>query len=644
MARGLAVVIAVMCALAGCGDKREPHRDPPPAQPRGVDPLASLRLPDEPIDWTKPIAKRTRDLSGYAGSAACKPCHAKEYASYERHSMARTGMRPIGSVDQAWIGKIFDAATPVTHARSGFRYTPARHGAKYTLTETLLDANGAAIASWDEPITHVFSAGSYGLAFYSERGGKLIHLPIDYYAKAARWDLDPMAFGGNPRIGVQLDTYCISCHSDEPAQRFTDPLPPGVGCERCHGPSKQHISSLRPEDTFGPKQHPSARRQLEVCAQCHQSTFPVLRPGRDHFDFHPGEQLDAMRVNFLADPAEQDRVKLLDHAERLVRSACWRGARDKMTCTTCHDPHTSSLEKDAAWWDGKCLQCHDRTACTDTKAHRDAAGDHCTPCHMRSGTTSNVPLVAVTDHWIQKRPPPIKPGPTESPRSLVAWSTHFGEPVPDGGASALAHADAGLTDEATRLAVAALAKAPTVQLYDFIANAYLARRRPRDAGLAYRAALHLDPDDSGALFGYARVMLDAKQPAEAQHAFERMLQLDPDDVAALETLGIDRYRNGDRAKAVELFRRAANTGRASGIAYVGLALDARGDAKAELAWLEKAWRAEPRDRWILDELGAVAGVIGDAKLITETSRRRAAITPVAASAASAWIPVQNRRQ
>src|SRR6185312_9992709 len=142
----------------------------------------------------------------------------------------------------------------------------------------------------------------------------------------------------------------------------------------------------------------------------------------------------------------------------------------------------------------------------------------------------------------------------------------------------------------------------------------------------------------------ARVMLDAKQPAEAQHAFERMLQLDPDDVAALETLGIDRYRNGDRAKAVELFRRAANTGRASGIAYVGLALDARGDAKAELAWLEKAWRAEPRDRWILDELGAVAGVIGDAKLITETSRRRAAITPVAASAASAWIPVQNRRQ
>ena len=643
MARGLVVLVAI--GLIACGDNRDPHRDRPQQPPaRGVDPLEALHLPDAPIDWSKPVAKRTRDLSGYAGSAACKPCHAKEYASYQRHSMARTGMRPIASVDQAWIGKIFDAATPVIHARSGFRYTPVRDGAHYAVTETLLDASGGAVASWDEPITHVFSAGSYGLAFYSERGGRLIHLPIDYYAKAARWDLDPMAFGGNPRIGVQLDTYCISCHSDEPAQRFVDPLAPGIGCERCHGPSKEHVSSLRPEDTVGPKRKLSARRQLEVCAQCHQSTFPVLREGRDHFDFRPGEQLDAMRANFLADPAEQDRVKLLDHAERLVRSRCWLGARDKMTCTTCHDPHTSSLEKDAAWWDGKCMQCHDRAACTDTKAHRDAAGDHCTPCHMRSGTTSNVPLVAVTDHWIQKRPPPIKPGPTEAPRSLVAWSVHLGEPVPDAGASAIAHADAGLTDEATRLAIAALAKQPSAQLYDLVANAYLARHHPRDAGLAYRAALRLDPDDNGALFGYARVMLDAHQPAEAQHAFERMLQLDPDDVAALETLGIDRYRNGEHAKAVELFRRAANTGRASGIAFVGLALDARGDAKQELAWLELAWRAEPRDRWILDELDAVAATLGDRNLIAETSRRRAAITTVAGSPASAWIPGQNRRQ
>ena len=236
-----------------------------------------------------------------------------------------------------------------------------------------------------------------------------------------------------------------------------------------------------------------------------------------------------------------------------------------------------------------------------------------------------MPLVSVTDHWIQKRPPPIAPGPTQPPRSLVAWSTHLGEPVADAGASALAHADAGLTDEATRLAIAAVAKQPSAPLYDLLATAYLSRHHEREAGLAYRAALRLDPDDTGALFGYARVMLDQHQADEARHAFDRMLQLDPDDVAALETLGIDLYRSGDHAHASELFQRAAATGRASGIAYVGLALDARGDPKQELAWLELAWRAEPRDRWILDELATAAA--NDPARLADISRRRSALEP-----------------
>ncbi|MEO8550249.1 MAG: hypothetical protein ABI678_09750 [Kofleriaceae bacterium] len=625
MARGLAVIAI---ALIACGDKREAHREPPPPRPASVDPLDAVHFTDAPLDWTRPVGTATHDLSGFAGSRACKSCHAAIYASYERHSMARTGMRPIGAVDQAWIGKLFAAGTEVKHARSGFSYRPSRRGDAYVITEALLGADGTPIETWDEPVTHVLSAGSYGLAFYTLRGGRLIHLPIDYYAKAARWDLDPMAFGGNPRLGVALDTYCISCHSDEPARRFADPLPGGISCERCHGPSRLHVKSLRAEDTVGPKAKLSARRQLEVCAECHQSTFPVLREGRDHFGFRPGEVLDTLRVNFIADPAEPDRMKLLAHAERLVQSACWRGSKDKMTCTTCHDPHKSSLEQPASYWDGKCLQCHERAACTDP--HRDDPGNHCTTCHMRAGATSNVPLVSVTDHWIQKRPPPIKPGPNEKPRALAAWSTTIGDPV-DGldAATALAHADVGLTDEAIRRAIAAK---PTAALDDLLASAFLAKHRVRDAGLAYRAALHLDLDDTTALFGYAKIMLDEKQPDEARRAFERMLQLDPDDLAALETFGIYLYRTGDPARAIQLFTRAASTHRASGITYVALAFAARGDPDRELAWLELAWRAEPRDRWILDELARVH----DPRI----ERRRAAIERlgVGSSAATAWLP------
>ena len=413
----------------------------------GEDPLDSLRWDSTPLDWSRPIAAKTRDLSGYAGSLACKACHEPLYATYAKHSMARTGMRPVES---AGFDALFDAANDVDHVRSGFRYRPVRRGKQYFVSETLLGTDGKPVATWEEPVTHVFSAGSYGLALYSRRNGRLIHLPIDYYAQAKQWDLDPMAFGGNPRMNVQLDTFCISCHSDEPAKRYDDPLPGGIGCERCHGPSKKHVVSQKPEDTIGPAQL-SMRRQLDLCTQCHESTFEQQRPGRDHFDYHPGEPLDAFRVNFVEDPPNVDHVKLLAHPERLVRSACWRGG--KLTCTTCHDPHVSSLDEPAAYWDGKCLGCHDKQACTDTPAHRATEGDHCWHCHMQRGPTSKMPLVTITDHWIQKRPVPMKPDAPVTPRSLIAWSTFIGEPVPDEAALARAYADAGLMDEAVKHAV-----------------------------------------------------------------------------------------------------------------------------------------------------------------------------------------------
>jgi hypothetical protein len=615
--RGLVAVTLIALAI-GCRE-REHAAPPPPAV--HVDPLDRVRLDSTPLDWSRPVAAKPRDLSGYAGSLACKPCHEPLYATYIKHSMARTGMRPV---ETAGFEALFDAANDVDHVKSGFRYRPIRRGKQYFVSETLLGTDGAPVATWEEPVTHVFSAGSYGLALYSRRNGRLIHLPIDYYAQAKKWDLDPMAFGGNPRMNVQLDTFCISCHSDEPAKRFDDPLPGGIGCERCHGPSKKHVTSQKAEDTIGPAQL-SARRQLDLCTQCHQSTFEQQKPGRDHFDFHPGENLDAFRVNFLEDPAEPDRVKLLAHAERLVRSACWRASKDKMTCTSCHDPHVSSISEPESYWDGKCLGCHDTQACTDTPAHRAAEGDHCWHCHMRRGPTSKLPLVTITDHWIQKRPPPMKPDAPVAPHALIPWSQFIGEPVVDAGAAARAYADAGLMDEAVKRAVDAVATAPSAPLYDLLASAYIAKYRVPDAGRAFQAALRIDPDDETALLGYARVMLDARRADEATHAFERMLAIDPENVAALETWGVYLARTGDRARAIDLFRRAAATGRASGIAYVGLA---EGEGSAEkMRWLERAFRAEPHDKWVVDHLNP-----------EPNPERRKQLGYLTNTPASAWLP------
>ena len=83
MTRGLIVVIAL---AIGCRERE--HKPPPPPVAQDVDPLDTLRWDPTPLDWSRPIAAKTRDLSGYAGSLACKQCHEPLYATFAKHSMA----------------------------------------------------------------------------------------------------------------------------------------------------------------------------------------------------------------------------------------------------------------------------------------------------------------------------------------------------------------------------------------------------------------------------------------------------------------------------------------------------------------------------------------------------------------------------
>src|SRR5512141_1457779 len=114
--------IVITLALAGCEGHRDAHPAPAAgsaasspgsaAPPPGADPLAAIAWNDAPLDWSLPIGHATRDLSGYAGSAACTACHEPIAKTYARHSMARTGMRAIASLpaaDTAMLAKIFDA-------------------------------------------------------------------------------------------------------------------------------------------------------------------------------------------------------------------------------------------------------------------------------------------------------------------------------------------------------------------------------------------------------------------------------------------------------------------------------------------------------------------------------------------------------
>jgi Flp pilus assembly protein TadD len=311
----------------------------------------------------------------------------------------------------------------------------------------------------------------------------------------------------------------------------------------------------------------------------------------------------------------------------------------------------SSLEEPAKWWDEKCASCHaDPSAktCTEDAKVRATKNDHCIACHMRKGPPVRPDLVTVTDHWIQRRPPPVKSG-EEIPKAIKAWSSFFGEHDEGADLSAVevvALDESGLTDDAVAREIAATAGFPHVPRF----YAFLAEQCARPGGAPTCAhvnatVLRFAPDDADALLGFARAMLDFGSPAalgEARHALDRLVAIDPDTQIPLETLGVFSFRTGDVEAARDDFTRATSYPFAAashvGLAVLALRAGKNADAAAEL---EAARLVEPRDGWIGDRLEKLYVSIGDAKHADDLARilkwfdahggRR--LTP-----ASAWLP------
>ena len=599
-------VTAMLCLLA-CNSSTSSA--PPPERPP---------VPVPKLDWARAIPQTPAGGAiepGYAGSATCKPCHEAIDKSYARHGMARSGVRRIEDVDRAWLTKIFDGAAPVVHEATGFTYRPYRDGDRFLVEES------RANHSWVQPITHTMGSGDAGMAFYFKDNDRFFQIPIDWYPSARRFGIDPGFTNNDLRFFSTLDTACVACHTDPPrhsltaASVFVEPMPAGIGCERCHGPGATHVASSRGEDIVNPFKL-SPRQQVEVCAQCHQDTSSVYLPGKQPFGFRPGDSLDTFRRNHLREPAEPDRMVLLAHPERMTRSDCYVKSEGKLTCTTCHDPHATSRGRPVAHWRARCTACHEapKQTCTESKQVRAKVGDDCVQCHMRRGATDDIPAVTVVDHWIQVRPPPIRPGPAGPPKQIVAWSKHLTgtEPTVEAAAGSAVALDAyGKTEEAGRIAQAAVDRDSRVpEVYEIAAAQHGMRGNADAVARTLAKLLAFQPDRRRALMMFALAALDAGTPAwrtEAEHALDRMIALDPRDQRALEIKGMTLVRDGRHRDGKDLLERAAAAGPAGGSAHVGLAALAikANDRAAAIQHLEAARRIEPRDPWIHQRLAGL---------------------------------------
>ena len=358
----LALAIAAFSAGALLWLSRPWNQEPPV-------PSATFPLPpvsDSPFRNTGPDAH-------YLGSESCKACHEARTASFRATGMGRS----MAEVDPALepANAVFD------HVKSGRRYQVTRKGGRLWHRELLLDGGPKEMVLAEYPLKYVIGSGRHGGTYVAEAEGFLVESPLTWYASRQAWGMSP-GYDQPDHMGFErgIGEGCLICHAG-PAEAIGGSLhrmrvhEPAISCERCHGPGSLHVEyhtsrnagpDDRPEavdDTIVNPRHLPRTLAEAVCQQCHlHGAATVLARGRKLTDFRPGLPLEDFRQDYLL---EVDNVPMtvVGHVEQMHLSRCYKESAT-LTCTTCHNPHAfPRAEEHAAYYQAKCLRCHQPQQC-----------------------------------------------------------------------------------------------------------------------------------------------------------------------------------------------------------------------------------------------------------------------------------------
>ncbi len=352
----------------------------------------------------------------YVGMETCKGCHADIYNTY-----IQTGM-----------GQSFDHATkqksaadfthaPVYDKDLDFYYKPFWQNDSLYVMEYRTEA-GDTTHKLLQKVDYIVGSGQHTNSHIFSKNGYLYQAPITFYTQKKQWDLAPgFEKGANSRFTRLIESECMTCHNGYPdfvktSQNKYVTIKTGIDCERCHGPGGLHVkekmagnivdTSKGPDYTIVNPRRLSTELQNNICQRCHLQGIAVLNDGKTFFDFRPGMHLsEVMNVFMPQYEGAQDKMIMASHVERMKKSDCYVSS-GKMSCITCHNPHVSVKFTQHSQYINACNSCHGtgKQQCTEKEAVRNAKGNDCITCHMPRNGSIDIPHVAVTDHYIRKRP------------------------------------------------------------------------------------------------------------------------------------------------------------------------------------------------------------------------------------------------
>jgi tetratricopeptide (TPR) repeat protein len=479
-------------------------------------------LPLALVPKTAPSQERAAaaESKGYVGMEACSVCHAGIYASYRKTAMARAS----GPATQELIPGEFQ------HVPSGVHYRVYAEKGSAWLE---YDRPGDPAVQGTRELLYFIGSGGRGRTYLFSDGGFVFESPINWYSQKRVWDMAP-AYESARRIPLSLPAAasCLSCHTSNmqaPApgteNKYSLPLfaHAGITCERCHGAGQAHLSAKAA--MLNPAKLPAGRRDA-ICMQCHlEGNIAIERPGKHLYDFQPGDDLSDYVSYFELSGAGPPDLRAFSQSEALAQSVCKKKSGDAMSCTSCHDPHSSpSLEAKVSFYRSKCLACHGDSFA----AKHHAENPNCMECHMQAIDSARIAHTQGTDHRILRVPqmplqslaPVSKPALTRFPPDAAKENAR----------------DLGLAW--TTLVVSGMQSAAP------------------EAEELLRKAIQETPDDPAVLSAVGYFEQKRRDFSEARRHYERALALDPYNNDAATNLGVMEAQDGHLERSVALLEQA----------------------------------------------------------------------------------------
>jgi hypothetical protein len=356
----------------------------------------------------------------YVGMQTCRGCHEPVYETFMQTGMGKS----FGLATKEKSAADFSPAHALVYdSVLDYYYRPYWDHDSLMIMEFRIE-NGDTVHKLVQRVNYIVGSGQHTNSHIFNINGYLYQAPITFYTQKHRWDLAPgFEKGASTRFQRMIEIECMSCHNGYPdfvsnSQNKYIEVKTGLDCERCHGPGSLHVAarqsatpvdtSKTPDYTIINPRRLTTELQNNVCQRCHLQGIAVLNDGKTFFDFRPGMKLSEVVNVFMPEyEGAQDKMIMASHVERMKKSQCYVQS-GKMSCITCHNPHISVKFMPRNQYLDACQSCHgnagEQHQCTETAQARAAQNNDCVTCHMPHNGSIDIPHVAVTDHFIRKRP------------------------------------------------------------------------------------------------------------------------------------------------------------------------------------------------------------------------------------------------